>query len=585
VNTSSSTTLVGLYASSEDNTSGHTTRAVFRDFRFLNLSPIPTQYLNEGDQARFRIPAVDYNDPAQKLTWSLVGSIPPGATIDAATGEFSWTSSETGGPSTNILTIRVADDGSPSLSTTNRFTIVLRGVNSAPILTVPVDQVVNELTALTLTNIATDADVPANKLTFALVAAPTGMAINTTNGVLTWTSSEIQGPSTNLVIVRVYDNGSPSLAATNSFTVVVNEVNSAPSLLGQSDRTVNELATLTVTNFASDLDLPINALTFELLDAPAGLSLDPNTGVIAWIPTESQGPSTNLVSVRVLDNGSPSLSATNSFLVTVQEVNTAPVLAAVNEQAMDEQQPLSFTLSATDSDLPSQSLSFALVSGPPRLTVSSAGHCAWTPTEDQGPSTNTVLVKVTDDGTPPLSATNSFTIVVNEVNSAPVLPAQFDRTVNALESLKVTNTAADPDLPLNVLTYQLLNAPTGVAIDTNGIITWTPAAARAPSTNTLTTVVTDNGVPPLGTTNAFTVVVKSQASTPPVLAVPELLDDSLTLSWSTIPGKVYRVQFNSDPSTTNWANLGPDITATGTSMSKIDFRTTTNRFYRVQLLP
>src|SRR5213078_4751471 len=58
-----------------------------------------------------------------------------------------------------------------------------------------------------------------------------------------------------------------------------------------------------------------------------------------------------------------------------------------------------------------------------------------------------------------------------------------------------TNTAADEDLPANVLTYQLVSPPTGASIDSSGVITWTPSEAQGPSTNTFTTVVTDNGTP------------------------------------------------------------------------------------------
>ncbi|HWH70164.1 MAG TPA: cadherin repeat domain-containing protein, partial [Candidatus Sulfotelmatobacter sp.] len=42
----------------------------------------------------------------------------------------------------------------------------------------------------------------------------------------------------------------------------------------------------------------------------------------------------------------------------------------------------------------------------------STGLFAWTPTEAQGPSTNTLSILVTDDSVPPLSATNTFTVVV-----------------------------------------------------------------------------------------------------------------------------------------------------------------------------
>src|SRR5437762_6492925 len=95
------------------------------------------------------------------------------------------------------------------------------------------------------------------------------------------------------------------------------------------------------------------------------------------------------------------------------------------------------------------------------------------------PCTLTFTTVVTDNGTPPLSATNSFTATVNDVNSPPVLADQADRTIAELTTLKVTNTAADEDLPANVLTYQLVSPPTGASIDSSGVITWTPNIGRA----------------------------------------------------------------------------------------------------------
>ena len=138
----------------------------------------------------------------------------------------------------------------------------------------------------------------------------------------------------------------------------------------------------------------------------------------------------------------------------------------------------------------------------------------WTPTEAQGPGTNTIRTVVTDNGVPPLSVTNSFEVIVTEVNSAPVLTAQTNRTVAELTLLTVTNAATDADLPANTLTYQLIDPPAGAAIDTNGVITWTPTEAQGPGTNTITTVVTDDGVPPLSVTNSFEVIVTEENSAP-----------------------------------------------------------------------
>src|SRR5439155_1051973 len=97
----------------------------------------------------------------------------------------------------------------------------------------------------------------------------------------------------NMITVKVTDNGTPALSATNTFTVVVNEVNSPPALTVPGNQTINELSVLVVTNTASDTDLPANTLTFALVSGPSGVSVNPTTGVLTWTPTESQGPSTN----------------------------------------------------------------------------------------------------------------------------------------------------------------------------------------------------------------------------------------------------------------------------------------------------
>src|SRR4030095_12552257 len=111
-----------------------------------------------------------------------------------------------------------------------------------------------------------------------------------------------------LITVKVTDNGAPQSSDTKSFTVVVAEANSAPVLTVPTDQAVTELSTLTVTNTASDADLPANALTFSLVSAPSGVNLDPASGVLTWTPSEAQGPSTNLIMVKVTDNGVPKSS-------------------------------------------------------------------------------------------------------------------------------------------------------------------------------------------------------------------------------------------------------------------------------------
>jgi hypothetical protein len=74
---------------------------------------------------------------------------------------------------------------------------------------------------LVVTNQATDADVPAQTLTWRLAAGPAGATINAANGLITWRPAMSQSPSTNRFSVMVADNGSPSLSSTQDFSAVV----------------------------------------------------------------------------------------------------------------------------------------------------------------------------------------------------------------------------------------------------------------------------------------------------------------------------------------------------------------------------
>lgn len=456
--------------------------------------------------------------------------------------------------------------------------------NTAPILAAPPDQTIQELTTLIVTNAATDSSTPPSGLTYSLMNAPDGATIDT-NGIITWTPSEAQGPGTNVLTTVVTDNGSPPLGTTNSFTVTVVEVNSAPVLPAQADRKIVEQTTLIVTNTATDSDIPANSLSYLLLSAPAAASIDAN-GVVTWPTTEADGPGVYTITTVVTDDGSPPLSATNTFAVTVDEVNTAPILAVPSDQTINELTTLSVSASATDSDIPANTLTFSLLSPPSGMSINLAsGAINWTPTEAQGPSTNTIVVVVTDNGSPALSATNSFIVTVNEVNSAPALPIQPDITIAEGATLLVTNTASDSDIPTNILSYALLDPPTGAQISSAGVISWTPTHEQAPGTNIFETVVTDNGVPAMTATNSFTVVVTASEVVPPAIQFIALTNGVVTISWTSVTGRNYRLLYTGELNT-NWLPIPPDIMATNSSVTATDsVEAVTTRFYRVQLLP
>jgi hypothetical protein len=94
--------------------------------------------------------------------------------------------------------------------------------------------------------------------------------------------------------------------------------------------------------------------------------------------------------------------------------NTRPTLAAIANRTIRLGQTVSFVATATDTDVPAQTLTFGLLPGAPSgATIgASSGVFTWTPTPAQTPSTNQISVRVTDSGAPPLNDTKPFTVIV-----------------------------------------------------------------------------------------------------------------------------------------------------------------------------
>ena len=92
--------------------------------------------------------------------------------------------------------------------------------------------------------------------------------------------------------------------------------------------------------------------------------------------------------------------------------NTPPILAVINDVEMLVGQTLVFTASATDTNVPAQTLAYSLAAGAPAAaTINPAtGQFQWTPAS--APGTNTISVVVTDNGTPNLSAAQTFHVIV-----------------------------------------------------------------------------------------------------------------------------------------------------------------------------
>jgi hypothetical protein len=478
----------------------------------------------------------------------------------------------------------------------------VKEVNAAPVMSLIATQTVNELTLLTVTNAATDTDQHST-LSYALLNPPAGAAIST-NGIITWSPSQAQSPGTNTIttVATSTDNAdlvNPQLSVTNSFTVIVKEVNVAPVLPTLAPQTVNELTLLMVTNTATDANVHAT-VGYALLNPPTGAVISPN-GVITWTPGQAQSPGTYTVTTVATgtnnrDQIHPQLSATNSFTVTVEEVNTAPTLPVIATQTVNELTLLTVTNTAGESNVHATNLTYFLLNPPAGAAISTNGIITWTPGQAQSPGTNTITtLVVNDDPYDPadtqLAAVNSFTVIVKEVNAAPVLPVIATQTVTALSTLTVTNTATDTNIHATV-TYALVSPPAGMTISSNGIITWMPTLAQAPGTNTITTIATGTDLlaatnPQLSVTNVFQVVVKVSGGgggIPPALLVNGYANGSFAFSFKTTPGTGYTVEYST--TLTAWTVVQTYV-GNGSTITFTDPGAGGNpaRFYRVLLAP
>ena len=538
------------------------------------LGAIGAQSINEGAPLTFTATASDSDLPANTLTFSLAngttGAVPLGASITTG-GVFSWTPSEAQGPGTYTFDVVVSDGTSTDSET---ITVTVAEVNAAPVLGAIGAQSINEGAPLTFTATASDSDLPANTLTFSLAngttgAVPLGASI-TTGGVFSWTPSEAQGPGTYTFDVVVSDGTSTD---SETITVTVAEVNAAPVLGAIGAQSINEGAPLTFTATASDSDLPANTLTFSLANGttgavPLGASITTG-GVFSWTPSEAQGPGTYTFDVVVSDGTS---TDSETITVTVAEVNAAPVLGAIGAQSINEGAPLTFTATASDSDLPANTLTFSLANGttgavPLGASITTGGVFSWTPSEAQGPGTYTFDV-VVSDGTSTDSET--ITVTVAEVNAAPVLGAIGAQSINEGAPLTFTATASDSDLPANTLTFSLANGttgavPLGASITTGGVFSWTPSEAQGPGTYTFDVVVSDG----TGTDSETITVTVAEVNAAPVLGAIGAqsinegapLTFTATASDSDLPANT--LTFSLANGTTGAVPLGASITTGG----------------------
>lgn len=397
----------------------------------INIAPlfqtIPTQTINAGVSLLVTNTATDANIHST-ISYTLLN--PPAGMIINGSGAISWTPASFQGPSTNIITtIAISTDAfdsiHPTLAATNSFTVIVSApieVNALPILPAIQAQSVKVGSLLTVNDAASQAPCK-GVLSYALLQLPTGMTIDH-SGVITWTPTQLQAANQYQVTAVVTSNDPldlihPILKATNTFNVTALEVNYPPFLPPVSTLTINELSLLIVTNTATDLSIHGN-ISYSLPSKPTGMAIS-HSGIITWVPSQYQSPSTNTVVVVAISSDShdllnPTLTTTNTFNVIVTEINTPPVLTPVPPQTVRQSASIIINNSATVQNYHSI-LSYALANPPIGAMIQSNGTIVFTPNSSQAGHSYTITTYATstdlfDAVNPILQATNSFNVTV-----------------------------------------------------------------------------------------------------------------------------------------------------------------------------
>jgi beta-galactosidase len=145
-------------------------------------------------------------------------------------------------------------------------------------------------------------------------------------------------------------------------------------------------------------------------------STDGNSWSLIGSPTNINMAANAYVGLAVCSHNNPLLCTSvfdhvsASFLAT----NTGPTLAPISSQTVNVGQTVAFTASATDTNLPTPTLTFSLLTAPGSASLNtSSGAFSWRPAVSDASTVNPVSLMVADNASPSLSATQNFTITVN----------------------------------------------------------------------------------------------------------------------------------------------------------------------------
>jgi concanavalin A-like lectin/glucanase superfamily protein/type IX secretion system substrate protein/Big-like domain-containing protein len=444
------------------------------------------------------------------------------------------------------ITVTVTDDGTPAGSDTETYTLTVNAVNDAPVLTVTGDQSTNEDVSITgLTVVFSDVD-PDDSHSITVVSDEANVSVENLSGDISGSTYDLvpaaDWSGSASITVTVMDNGSGTLTDSETYTVTVNAVNDAPELTLVGDQHTNEDVTLGLTVDFTDSDaadvhlitvVSDNAnVTVENLSGNTSGSTYNLVPAMNWIGTAG-------ITVTVTDNGSGTLSDTETYTFEVHEINDEPVLTLSGDQSVDEDNILGLSVVFTDTEV-FDTHTITVVSDEANVSVENLSGNVSGSTYDLVPvadwnGTAQITVTVTDDGPGTLSDSETFTLTVNPVNDAPVLSAIGNQLTD--EDIALTGLAVVfSDLEsFDTHTITVVSDEAGVTVEnisgdtTNSTFDLMPAADWN-GTATITVSVTDNGTGELSDSESFTLTVNPANDRPTGIDLSNMIVEERVLS-------------------------------------------------------
>jgi hypothetical protein len=413
--------------------------------------------------------------------------------------------------------------------------------------------------------------------TFESTNTPTQMTSGTNDGDATGESVAYA----TVAAMSSFDESVPGVAS-GPFTPTLNPgtLSAGASLLETGTSGSEFLYSLTLTNTGSN---PINALwygwtkgSFNLPSVPSGIV--PPTGWTATAVSDS---------IQFANSTGSAVAPGATLTFTFESTNT----------------PTQMTSGTNDGDPTGESVAYATVAAMSSFDESVAGVASGPFTPTLNPGTLSAAASIIETGTSGNEFLYSLTLTntgINPINafwygwtkgsfnlpSVPtgiVPPTGWTATVVS-DSIQFANSTGGAIAPgaTGTFAFESTNTPTQMTSGTNDgdptgeSVAYATVAAMSSFEQSVPGVASDPFTPALGIAPPL----------PPQFQAPALVGGSLQLSWTSVSGTAYQVQYSTNLSQTNWINFGNVITADTNSTTTNDLLgSDSQRFYRVVILP